>query len=116
MNSKENDKELEEYKEKLLEDIRWLQLSCPKMPEAKDVESTAQTLGILKALNPFLKNLTRKDIIKASLIGFIASNARKVDDKRFQEISPYAYLHLAHYWTDPDDDEEYGEFVKRISG
>ena len=106
----------EEFKEKMKEDIRWLQLACPKSPAAEDIEPQSQTLGIMMAVNPFLKNLTHRDIIKLSMVGYIASHARKVDEERFQQVSPYAYFHLAHYWTEPEDEEGYGEFVKRISG
>lgn len=112
--SKQNDEE--DFKEKLKEDLRWLQLACPKSPGAADIEAATQCLAILKSINPFIKNFTKKDLIKLSFVGYIASQARKVDEKRFQEISPFAYFQLAHYWTEPDNDQEYGEFIKRIIG
>lgn len=104
------------FKTKLKDDITWLNLVCPNPPTAENVEPTAQTLGILKSVNPFIKGLTHKDIIKLALVGYIASCARKSDESRFQEISPYAYFHLAQFWADADNEKEYGEFIKRITG
>lgn len=108
--------EEEQFKEKLKEDIQWLQLSCAKPPGAEDIENCTQSFAILKAINPFLKDFTKRDMIKLSMVGYIAAQARKVDEKRFSEVSPVAYLHLAHYWTEPEDEQAYVEFVKRISG
>lgn len=104
-----------EFKKKLADELRWLQMVCPEPPNIEVIESTCQSFGILKAVNPFLRKYEKNDIIKISLIGHIASKAREVDENRFQEISPYAYFHLAHYFVEPEDDgQEYAKFVKKM--
>ena len=113
----EKEKQQEEYVAKMKEDLRWLSLVCPQVPDPKEIEIAAQTLGLLQAVNPFLKNMIKGDIMLLSLVGYIASKARQADQVRFNQVSPYTYLHLAYAWRgDKNDEEEYAKFIKRISG
>ena len=115
--TEEKSKEHEAYVEKMKEDLRWLSLVCPQVPDPKDLEIAAQSLGLLQAVNPFLKGMEKSDIMLLSLVGYIASKAIQADQVRFNEVSPYTYLHLAYAWRgDKDDENEYAKFVRRISG
>jgi len=113
----EKDKLQEEYVAKMKDDLRWLSLVCPQVPDPKEIEIAAQTLGLLQAINPFLKSMQKGDIMLLSIVGYIASKARQADQVRFNQVSPYTYLHLAYAWRGAKDDEgEYASFVRRISG
>lgn len=103
--------------DQMKEDLRWLSLVCPEVPKLEDIEISAQTLGILQTVNPFLKNIERSDIMLLALVGYIASKARQADQERFNQVSPYTYCHLAYAWRGTDEDgKKYPDFIKRISG
>jgi hypothetical protein len=115
--SQEEASQKEAYVNQMKDDLRWLSLVCPQVPDPKEIEIAAQTLGLLQAVNPFLKNMEKSDIMLLSLVGYIASKARQADAERFNKVSPYTYLHLAYAWRGAKDDEkEYAKFIHRISG
>ena len=45
-----------------------------------------------------------QELAKLSLIGLIAMHLRKLDEKKFMELSPYAYLQVANHCLDEEDD------------
>lgn len=99
---------------KLESDVEWIMERCPKLNSLSILEPTAQALAIMFAINnsaPF----TEKEIAKLSLVGLIATHMRKLDEQKFNELSPFAYLQVANYFLDPDDNGTgYKDLIAKI--
>jgi hypothetical protein len=104
-----------DFEQKLKDDIGWLMLICPERPTIEQLEPAAQALGIANSLkkNPIYD---QKDIMKLAMAGCLGAKARQVDEKRFQETLPYAFVHLANFMIDPKDDgQNYQKLIKKMS-
>jgi hypothetical protein len=99
----------------LEEDIAWIMERCPKLNSLSVLEPSAQAIAIMLAIgesNPF----NDQEIAKMSLTGIIAMHCRKIDEERFQSISPYAYLQVANAYIDPNDinGDNYNAIIDKI--
>ena len=90
---------------KLEQDVTWVMEHCPKLNSLAVLEPTAQAIAIMCALTSSPENMqfNDKDIAKLSLVGIIAMHCRQIDEKRFMDILPQAYVQVANYYLDPDD-------------
>lgn len=93
------------FEEKLKNDIEWIMSIYTDMPAMDLIEPAAQSLGIMQSLSK-TPIFDQKEIIKISISGWLGAKARKVDEKRFQDTSPYAFLHVANHLVDRDDNGE----------
>ena len=92
--------------ENIEQDVTWVMERCPKLNSLAVLEPSAQALAIMMSLSKDSENLpfNEKEIAKLSLVGIIAMHCRQLDEAKFQEISPYAYIQVANYYLDQDDD------------
>jgi hypothetical protein len=99
----------------LEEDVTWIMERCPKLNSLAVLEPSAQAIAIMLAIggnNPF----NEQEMAKLSLVGIIAMHCRKIDEERFQTLSPYAYLQIANAYIDENDTSgvNYKELVNKI--
>lgn len=92
--------------ENLEQDVTWVMERCPKLNSLSVLEPTAQALAIMMSLSKDSDKMPfdEKEIAKLSLVGIIAMHCRQLDESKFQEISPQAYIQVANYYLDQDDD------------
>jgi hypothetical protein len=92
-------------KTKLEQDVEWIMERCPKLNSLAILEPSAQAIAIMFAIAGEMP-LNDKEIAKLSLVGLIATHMRKLDEQKFHELSPQAYLQVANYYLDPEDTGE----------
>lgn len=103
--------------ENLEEDVTWVMERCPKLNSLAVLEPTAQALAIMLSLakDAQLMPFDEKEFAKLSLVGIIAMHCRQLDEQRFQTISPLAYLQVANYYLDQDDDgSKYKALISKL--
>lgn len=111
--------EEDKLKEKLKEDIKWLMILCPALPPVAELEPGAQTLGVFQSLKrgSEASALTQIEVIKLALAGWIATKARKTDEKRFQEVLPESFIHISNFLVDRNDDgSNYRKLLEKAIG
>lgn len=111
--------EEDKLKAKIKDDIKWLMILCPALPPVTELEPGAQTLGVFQSLRRgSLDNaLTQIEVIKLSLAGWIATKARKTDEKRFQEVLPESFIHISNFLVDRNDDgSNYRKLIEKAVG
>jgi hypothetical protein len=109
--------ELSDIQKKIQDDVNWLYLICPMPPKPEEVEAAIQSYSIMKSLSPSLKEFDTQDFIKLAITGWLASKARKADEKRFQNLDVFAFFNVAYAWTEPEDQngDKYAEFIAKIN-
>ena len=102
----------------LHQDVAWVMERCPKLNSLSILEPTAQAIAIMLSMcgDGEIKNpLDNMEVAKLSLVGIIAMHSRQLDEEKFQNISPYAYLQVANHYLDPDDDgTNFKELVHKL--
>ena len=113
--SEEPTKPLEQTK--LEQDVTWVMERCPKLNSLSILEPTAQAVAIMMSFGPGVKQfLDEMELAKISLMGIIAMHCRQLDEVKFQEIDPEAYLQVSNYYLDPDDTgDKYKALLLKLS-
>jgi hypothetical protein len=94
-----------EEQTKLEQDVTWVMERCPKLNSLAILEPTAQAIAIMLSFRATGDKsfLDEMELAKLSLVGIIAMHCRQTDEQKFQTIDPEAYLQVANYYLDPDD-------------
>lgn len=108
-------------KEKQLEEYKWLLSIFPTVPDLKTLEPTIQAVSMFQTVCQKF-DLTDGDCIKLALSGFLAAKARSLQPDTFDEINPTIYFQVAQrlmerdYGIDKDTEDEFRQFMDRVSG
>jgi hypothetical protein len=74
------------------ENLKWLYSLVTEMPDVAFVEPVVQSFALLNNKLSF----TNDELVIIGVSGLLATKARLVDEKRFQEITPYEYFHHSY--------------------
>jgi hypothetical protein len=83
---------LEESEKLTKENLEWLRSLVPTLPDLSFLEPTIQTLALINQAN----QLSTDTMVVMAVAGFIATKARTVNEKRFQEVQPGDYIQHAY--------------------
>lgn len=99
------------------ENIKWLfEKAAQANPNHSKWESNTQTIALWKAINPNI-NLEPCDMLCLGCAGWLVSLARLLDEEKFSEIPPTAYLQVAHVIINKEaGEEEWRQFCERLTG
>jgi hypothetical protein len=105
----------EELRKLTEENLKWLATLVPTLPELAFIEPVVQSLALINKDTGF----SEEEMMIIGVAGIIATKARIVDEKRFQELTPneyfqHAYILLKIFKKEEPSEEEYLNTIKKL--